>query len=67
METKTILEKLEASKEFTEWKKDNPDTYLVHFFKMLDKENVNEWQIGFYNSNKRMITTFVFNENSSNC
>lgn len=62
MDIKNIVSDLEKTKEFSEWKENNNGTYLVHLFKMLDKANVDEWQIGYYDKNNRKITTFVYNE-----
>jgi hypothetical protein len=62
MEVKDIVKKLECSKEFKEWKKDNSSSYLVHVFKMFDKPNENVWQIGYYDKEKDTITTFTIEE-----
>jgi len=59
MDIKPILKKLNADSEFNEWKKYNKDHYLVHCFKMLDPANRDEWQIGYYNSEKDNMVTFV--------
>ncbi len=61
MEAINTIKKLEASKEFKEWRKEHKDNYLVHVFKLLDKANENEWQIGYYNKKNDRITTFVTN------
>lgn len=68
-----VLEQLEESKIFKDWKQNNPDDYLVNFFKfmqtvpqgignstILNTQSSNEtpWQIGFYNKKTDMITTF---------
>ena len=58
MQLKDKLSKLESSKIFTEWKKDNKDSYLAHIFRMLDKANENIWQFGYYNKDDT-ITTFI--------
>ncbi|MGM5484992.1 MAG: hypothetical protein ACQEP1_03930 [Nanobdellota archaeon] len=62
MNTKKIIDNLEESEEFKKFKEENPDTYLAHVFKMLDKQNVEEWQIGYYDKSNRKVTTFVYNE-----
>ena len=53
-----MIGKLEENEKFKEWKKDNSDSYLIHVFKMLDKANENELQIGYYDKDDT-ITTFV--------
>ena len=58
MELKDKLSKLEDSKIYIDWKKENPDSYLAHIFRMLDKANENMWQFGFYNKDDT-ITTFI--------
>ncbi len=58
MEVISVLERLEGNKEFKEWKKKNKQSFLAHVFKMLDDENKDDWQIGYYNKNDT-ITTFI--------
>ena len=58
MKIKELIEKLESSKEFKEWKKENYASSLVHVFKMFDEANKDDWQIGFYNPDDT-ITTFI--------
>ena len=53
-------EKLESSEIFIEWKMENEDSYLVHFFTMVDSKDVaQDWQIGYYNPHKDMVVTFI--------
>jgi hypothetical protein len=56
------IELLEESTEFTSWKKDHKDSYLVHSFKMFDEVNKNIWQIGYFNPGSHLITVFVVGE-----
>jgi hypothetical protein len=58
MKIQKLVEKLEGSKEFKEWKKENYSSSLVHIFKMFDAANKDEFQIGFYNPDDT-ITTFI--------
>ena len=58
MKVKNLVQELEKSKEFTEWKKENYASSLVHIFKMFDEANKDEYQIGFYNPDDT-ITTFI--------
>jgi hypothetical protein len=62
MDIKTILNEIENNDLFLSWKEDNRDVYLVHIFKMLDQQNKEEIQIGYYNPSNALITTFIFNE-----
>ena len=55
------IEKLEKSKEFNDWKKDNKKSYLAHSFRMLDEANKNLWQIGYFNPETNLISVFVVN------
>lgn len=62
MDLKNIISLIENNEQYIEWKKNNPETYLVHVFKMLDQPNKDEVQIGYYNKTNKLITTFVLNE-----
>jgi len=53
------VKKLEDSKEFKDFKKQNKEAYLAHVFYMLDEANQDIVQIGYYNKSKDRITTFV--------
>lgn len=59
MKLRDVVEKLEAHSEFEEWRKTNENCYLAHAFMMMDKENENIWQIGYYNPKTDKITTFI--------
>lgn len=59
MELKDVLKRLESSSEFNEWKKSNKDCFLAHAFVMLDDLNANIWQIGFFDAEKNLMTTFI--------
>ena len=54
----TSIKTLEASKEFKDYRKENPDAFLAHVFYMPDALNKNVFQIGYYNPKKDRITTF---------
>ncbi|MFT4304561.1 MAG: hypothetical protein ACMXX8_00580 [Candidatus Woesearchaeota archaeon] len=62
MDLKNIINEIETNNEYINWKNKNKETYLVHIFKMIDDKNKNEIQVGYYNKENKMITTFVFNE-----
>lgn len=53
------LETLEKSPEYSAWRKNEPDSYLAHFFYLDDPENKDSVQIGYYNDKKQRMTTFV--------
>src|SRR3989338_10807342 len=58
MELKETIEKLESNKEFQEWHKKHRDFFLAHAFVMLDEANIDIWQIGFFNPEQSVMTTF---------
>ncbi|MBN1645343.1 PepSY domain-containing protein [Candidatus Woesearchaeota archaeon] len=59
MDLNTILERLHTSNEFKQWQKENKDFYLAHIFVMHDEANKGAFQIGYYNSNKDKMITFI--------
>lgn len=59
MDVKDVYDRLVESSEYKEWCKKNKEAYLAHFFRMLDKENEHQWQIGFYDKKSDRITTFI--------
>jgi len=63
MQVKKLMKKIESNSEFKEWKKKNKKDYLVHIFNMFDKTNKGVFQIGYYNSNKDKITSFIIEKN----
>lgn len=52
---------VEESEQFKAFKKDNPDSYLVHGFCTKDKEQ-SPWQIGYYSKTTKKITSFLADE-----
>ena len=60
MEIGEIIKRLQDSKEFTDWKKDNKG-HLAHALLMLDESNA--WQIGYYNPDSDTMTTFIVSDN----
>ena len=62
MDLKNIIKNINENEEFINWKNENKDSYLVHIFKMIDDNNKDEVQVGFYNKEDKMITTFIYNE-----
>lgn len=63
MEFLELLQKLEQSKEYKEWKTD--DVILAHGFTVLDNkyEESEPWQAGYYNKKEDKITTFKITKN----
>ena len=59
MKLKDVLERVEGSKVFEYWKKDNEESYLSSFFKIIEAEDKNWWQLDFYNPKKDKMTSFV--------
>ncbi len=53
------VKKLEASNEFKEYKKNNPKSYLVSSFSILEEE---DWEIDYYNPVKKLVTSFLVRE-----
>ncbi|PLW79415.1 hypothetical protein C0585_07980 [Candidatus Woesearchaeota archaeon] len=52
-----VLEQLEESQLFKDWKKENNQDYLANIFKFIQNEET-PWQIGYYNKETDLITTF---------
>lgn len=61
MKFKDALKKLEESKEFREWHKENKACYLTHGFIMVDPTIKQEWQIGYYHPDNEIISSFNVN------
>ena len=58
MKIKELIKKLEGCAEFKDYKKERPDSFLAHIFKMFDEANQEDFQVGYYNKDDT-ITTFV--------
>lgn len=54
MNFKEMIEKVESSNEFKEWKTTHEDYYLAHFFMMAEEGT--GWQLGYSNGDK--VATF---------
>jgi len=59
MELKEVLSGVEKSGEFAGWKKGHPKAYLAHAFLMMDEANRDTWQVGYYDADKSLMSTFV--------
>lgn len=63
MKFQEILKKLQDSKEFADFKKENADSYLCTGFFILDFESGSETkQLDFFVPKKKKIATFVLND-----
>ena len=61
------LKKLKNSTCYKSWKEKNSDCYLTHGFFMEEKNSLPEWQIGFYNTKKDLVETFIINQKITVC
>ena len=59
MDLHSTLAKLTRHPAFKEWHTENPEAFLAHAFVMLDDENKDTWQIGFYTISTQKMVTFV--------
>ncbi len=62
MNIKQTIQKIQENKEVVSWKEKNPSSILVHVFVMLDDENKDMLQIGYYDSLKEKITTIIWDK-----
>lgn len=65
MDIKTLLEKLRKSSVFKKWHSNNKDSVLVHLFVMLEPGAVPNYDVGFYDFKKELMTSFSVDENVS--
>lgn len=59
MKLRDVIAQVEADSSYSEWRKSNKKGYIAHAFMMMDKENENIWQMGYYSPEKDKITTFI--------
>jgi len=59
MKLQDVLEKVESSRVFDHWKKENEASYLCSFFKIVEQEEKDWWQVDFYNPKQDTITSFI--------
>ncbi len=62
MKVTDAIERIEASKEYSKWAKQNPTSFLAHAFTMREKEGFEAWQIGYYSPERNMVTVFELDE-----
>lgn len=58
MKVSEAVHKLEKSSEFRKWKKSNSDSYLADAFIILDANEQQKWQLGYYSEKDDRITVF---------
>lgn len=58
MELKDVVNLVQQSDIFVDWKQAHPDSFLAHAFVMVDEANKDVWQLGFFNPKKNVVTTF---------
>lgn len=63
MDINQLLSFLENNSVFKDWKDSHKDYFLAHIFVMLDEANIDVWQLGFFDKQKNMMTTFVVDKN----
>ncbi|MEM4242629.1 MAG: hypothetical protein QXM31_01890 [Candidatus Woesearchaeota archaeon] len=59
MELKEVLASMEKSSEFKTWRKSHEKAFLAHAFVMMDEANKDTWQIGYFDAEKSLMSTFV--------
>jgi hypothetical protein len=60
---KNFLKKVENSELYINWKKDHPNSYISSCFSMGNDIKELKWQIDFYESDNKKITSFVIDDN----
>lgn len=63
---KEDFDKLQETKEFKDYKKENPRAYFSAAFLMIESLNIDEvkWQIDYYDPETHKASTFAFNSNN---
>jgi len=61
MDFRHIVDKVEGSKDYKEFIKENPSYYLVHVFTVIDSGHDEIWQIGYYSKETDRIIVFEYN------
>src|SRR3989344_2864464 len=58
----TALHHVQESPVFKAWQTDHPASYLSSFFKIIEHEDVDWWQVDFYYPKGDTITSFVVDD-----
>lgn len=59
MNFREVLKKIESSKEFKEYKKQNQDSFLADIFTIIKEKENFDWQLDYYSKSKDKIISFV--------
>jgi len=59
MEFQELVKRVEESEEFKSFIKDKKNVILAHIFVMMDEENKDSYQVGYYNKDDEKMTTFL--------
>lgn len=54
-----LISNLVSTKEFQEWKQQNPGIFLSSVFMLFDEANKDLYQIGYFNPHQNAIATFI--------
>ncbi len=53
-----VIEELEESEKFREWKQKNRDSFLADAFLVVDPKKEHAWQLGYYTKGDSKVTVF---------
>ena len=59
MDANELLDKVDKSRVFKEWREEHKDSFLAHVFIMLEGEQIADTQVGFFNPNANKMISFV--------
>lgn len=65
MDVNDIIDRVESSKDYKDFIKNNPDHYLVHLFAIIDSSHINVWQVGYYGKETDKITVIDLTEDGT--
>jgi hypothetical protein len=60
-----LIPALRDTEKYKQWHKENPGAKLVHLFLMLDPGQDVKYDIGFYDFDKKLMTSFIVDEKLS--
>ncbi|MBU0461538.1 MAG: hypothetical protein KJ574_03045 [Nanoarchaeota archaeon] len=61
MDIKDVVNKLESSEVFKDWRKDHSKAYLAHVFFMADDEGYSSFDVGYYMKEEDRLASFGVN------
>ena len=59
---KKAIEELQTVKEFKDFKKKNPKSYLVSCMVIIDGDKIGDWQIDYYQPDTHKMATFILKD-----